>query len=333
MKQHSGFNWYYPFIGVLFVGMLYVSGRYFKGSSSSSVGIASSKEYKINAEKASVVTNVFVVPGQQVKKGDLLAELSSTALDIEIEKLTDKLAVMRSEQQAKAKNVESKIAYIRADEGVADEALASEINQTQSEVELNRKLTKAFVKDSIADDDAKSPLQVKIKSLQEQQRKHQSAVDIKINDLLKDHELDQAQLINQIKLSERELALLLEEKKKLSKYAMNDGVIGNVYIKTGEQVNAFTPLLSVTPLRPTTVIAYLVGPKTSQYQVGSKVIVKAYGLQSPVDISGSVIGYGSVTELPEILQKSTAVKAFGREVFIEISGDNDFANGQKVLIR
>jgi multidrug resistance efflux pump len=331
--KHSAFNWYYPFIGILFVGMLYVSGRYFKGSKSSSVGIASSKEYKINAEKASIVQDVFVVAGQQVKKGDLLATLTSTALDIDIEKLTDKLEVMRGEQQVKAKNVESKIAYIRADEGVVDEELESEISQTTSEVELNRKLTKAFVKDSITEDDSKSPLQVKIKSLREQQRKHQLAVDIKVSDLLKDHQLDQTQLINQIRLSERELSLLQEEKKKLSKYAMNDGVIGNVYIKTGEQVNAFTPLLSVTPLQPTTVIAYLVGPKTSTFQVGSSVLVIAYGIQSPVDVPGKVIGYGSVTELPDILQKSTAVKAFGREVFIEISGDNQFANGQKVLVK
>jgi HlyD family secretion protein len=46
-----------------------------------------------------------------------------------------------------------------------------------------------------------------------------------------------------------------------------------------------------------------------------------------------VIGYGSVAELPEILQKSTAVKAFGREIFIEIGLENNFANGEKVLIR
>lgn len=332
MKQQSGFNWYYAFIGVLFVGMLYISGRYFKGSTSSSVGIASSREYKINAEKASIVKDVFVVAGQQVKKGDLLTELSSTALDIEIEKLQDRLEVMRGEQQVKAKNVESKIAYIVADEGVVDEELESEINQTLSEIELNRKLTKAFVKDSTADN-SKNPLQVKINSLREQQRKHQSAVDIKISDLRKDHDLDQTQLINQIKLAARELSMLLEEKKKLSKYAMNDGVIGNVYIKTGEQVNAFTPLLSVTPLRPTTVIAYLVGPKTSQFAVGSPVNVKAYGLQAATAVAGKVIGYGSVIELPEILQKSTAVKAFGREVFIEINGDNELANGQKVLVK
>jgi len=50
-------------------------------------------------------------------------------------------------------------------------------------------------------------------------------------------------------------------------------------------------------------------------------------------VAGRVIGYGSVSELPEILQKSTAIKAFGQQVFIEIPGENAFFNGEKVLIR
>ncbi len=114
---------------------------------------------------------------------------------------------------------------------------------------------------------------------------------------------------------------------------MADGVIENVFVKDGEQVSSYTPLLSVTPLRPTTVIGYLVGTKTKEYEVGATVSVKAYGSPSANPVPGKVIGYGSVSELPEILQKSTAVKAFGREVFIEVSSDNEFANGQKVLIR
>jgi HlyD family secretion protein len=46
-----------------------------------------------------------------------------------------------------------------------------------------------------------------------------------------------------------------------------------------------------------------------------------------------VIGYGAVTSLPDILQKSTAVKAFGKEVFIEMPLQNDFSTGEKILIR
>jgi multidrug resistance efflux pump len=332
MKQ-SRFNWFYAFIILLFLGMLYISARYFKGSSNSSVGIASSKEYKISADKAAVVKNVSVVPGQQVKAGDLLIELSSAELDMDIDKLTNRIAVMKADQSAKSKLLESKIAFIRADEGVTDEELSAEIEQTKSEVDLNKSLTKAFTKDTTTTSSSSNPLQVKINSLKTQQRKHQQATDIRIQDIIKENELDQTQLTNQIRLASQELDLLKEEKKKMSKYAVADGVIDNVYVKMGEQVDAFTGLLAVTPVHPTTVIAYLVGPKSYRLDVGASVTVKAYGQPSTQVITGKVIGYGSVTELPEILQKSTAVKAFGREVFIEISGANDFANGQKVLIR
>ena len=118
----------------------------------------------------------------------------------------------------------------------------------------------------------------------------------------------------------------------MNKYAESDGVVENVYVKAGEQVAAFTPLLSVNPVRPSTVVGYLVGKKVSVPEIGSIVEISSYDKRS-TSVKGKVIGFGSVTELPEILQKATAVKAFGREVFIEIGSDNNFANGEKVLIR
>lgn len=324
-------NWFYGLVAILFVGMLYISAKFFKGSANSAVGVAQAKEYKINSEKASLIKTIKVVPGQQVRSGDLLIELTSSDLEMDIEKLTNRLTVMRAEQVAKSKMVASEAAYIRADEGVRQEELSSEIEQTKSEIQLNRALTRSFVTDTAATNDG--PLHVKIHSLQAQQRQHKQAIDIRIQDIEKKNDLEQVQLTNQIRLLEQELELLRQEQKKLSKYAVADGVIENVYIKEGEEVSSFTPLLSVTPLRPTTVIAYLVGNKHAGIGVGSSVTVKAYGSVSSLSVDGKVIGFGSVAELPEILQKSTAVKAFGREVFIEISGDNDLANGQKVLIR
>ena len=330
--QLSRVNWFYGFVAILFVAMLYISAKFFKGSANSAVGIAQAKEYKINSEKASLVKTITVVPGQQVRSGDLLIELTSADLEMDIEKLTNRLTVMRAEQVAKSKMVASEAAYIRAGEGVQQEEITSEIEQTKSEIQLNHELTKSFTSDTTAANTA-SPLHVKIRSLETQQRRHQQAIDIRIQDIEKKNDLEQVQMTNQIRLLEQELGLLQQEKKKLSKYAVADGVIGNVYIKAGEQVASFTPLVSLTPLRPTTVVAYLVGNRNTEMGVGSTVIVLAYGIPSTSPVTGKVIGYGSVSELPDILQKSTAVKAFGREVFIEISGDNDFANGQKVLIR
>jgi len=328
------FNWFYGLIGLMFLGMLYISGRFFKGSGNSSIGITEAKEYRINSEKSSLVKSVYVVPGRQVKAGDALVELTSNELEIDIDKLSNRIIVLKSEQQEKSKLVESEIAYVKAQHGITIEEIDTDIGQLKSRIELNRNLTREFISrsDTTALSLSQNPQQTKLNSLQQQKLKHIRAMDIKIEEIRQENTTEQSLLVNQIRLLERELELLLEEKKKLSKFATTEGVVENVYVKEGEQVDAFTPLLSVNPVRPSTVVGYLVGKKFNIPAIGSSVTVSSYDHRS-VSVTGKVIGYGSVSELPEILQKSTAVKAFGREVFIEISLENNFANGEKVLIR
>jgi multidrug resistance efflux pump len=324
-------NGFYIFIFILFGAMLFVSARYFRGSGDSSVGLAKSKAHNINSEKSSLVKAVPVVPGQQVKKGDLLIELSNQELDIELDKLENRIAVLRSEQQEKAKLADSEIAFIRAESGIAIEELESDITEIKSELKLNQTLTSQFTKTDTTGN-AQQPQRLRINSLEQQKNKHRQAMNIKIEDIRQESNTEQSQLINQIKLLDRERDLMLEERKNLSKYAMSDGVIESIFVKVGEQINSYTPLMSVNPVRPTTVVAYLVGKRVDLFPIGAEVMVSSYDHRS-IAVKGKVIGFGSVNELPEILQKSTAVKAFGREVFIEISPDNNLANGEKVLIR
>src|SRR5687768_14659457 len=108
------FNWFYLLIGLLFVSMLFISLRFFKSSSHSSIGITYAKEYKINAEKSAVVKSVPVIPGKAVKAGDILVELTSNTLEIDIERLNNRITTLRSEQLEKNKIAQSKIAYAKA---------------------------------------------------------------------------------------------------------------------------------------------------------------------------------------------------------------------------
>jgi len=323
-------NWFYILIGALFLAMLFISSRYFKGSGDASIGVAQSREYKINSDKSALVKSINVVPGQQVNEGDLLIELTSETLEIEIAKLSNRIAVLKSERAEKAKLAAAEISYLKAQNNITLEELDLEIQQTTSELTMNEALTKDFV--ATEKSNTISPLEIKINSLKQQKKMHLMAQDIKIKDVLQESTTEQKLLENQIVLQESELVLLLNEKKKLNKYANAAGVVKNVYVKSGEQVDAFTPLLEVNPKRPTTIIVYLVGKKSDLYPIGTTVSVSSYD-QRRNAVAGKVIGYGSVSELPEILQKSTATKAFGQEVFIEVSPDNLLANGEKVLIR
>jgi len=322
-------NWFYILIGVLLVSMLYISGRYFKGSGDAAIGIAQTTEYKVNSEKSALVKSVNVISGMQVKEGDLLIELTGQELEMDIAKLTNRIVILKSEREEKSKLLASEVSYIKAQTGIEIEELEEEILQTASELKMNEALTREFVSDKKG---MESPLNIKINSLKQQKQKREEAMNIKIKDVQQRFKTDQYLLENQVVLQESELNLLAEEKRKLNKYASANGVVKNVYVKPGEQVDAFTQLLEINPLRPTTVIAYLVNRKSDVFPIGASVSVSSYD-QRRNSIAGKVIGYGSVNELPDILQKSTATKAFGQEVFIEIPEDNLLANGEKVLIR
>jgi HlyD family secretion protein len=311
---------------------LYISARFFKGSGNSSIGITLAKEHRINSEKPSLIKIVHASPGKQVKSGDILIELTSTELEMDIDKLTTRINLLKSEHEEKAKLMQAEIAYVKAQQGITLEEIDTDIEQIKSRQALNRRLTSEFVESTDTASVVANPQQAKLKSLELQKQKHLRAMEIKIEDIRQESSTDQNLLANQIRLLEREHELLVDEKKKLNKYAESDGVVENVYVKAGEQVAAFTPLLSVNPVRPSTVVGYLVGKKTRVPEIGSIVEISSYDKRSS-SVRGKVIGFGSVTELPEILQKATAVKAFGREVFIEIGSDNNFANGEKVLIR
>jgi HlyD family secretion protein len=281
-------------------------------------------------ERPATVNAIHVVPGQQVQAGELLIELVSSELEITIDKLGNRISDHKAEKSEKIKITQSEVAYIQAQLDLELEEIQAEIDELENELMLNRKLTKEFAGNQKSPDES-NPLVGKINSLKRQLSMKTEARTIRIKDVQQRHVLDMQLLDNQISLLERELEQLIREKQNLVKHAVTNGVVENVNIKSNEQVEAYAPLLTINPVNPTTVVGYMVGKK-DMLPIGSSVTIKSVDYVRAI-ISGKVIGYGSVVALPDILQKSMAVKAFGREIFIEIPGENDFAVGEKVLIR
>lgn len=321
------FNWFYFFVGIAFLTMLFVSFRFFRGSTRGFVGVATSKDFTISVEKSAQIMKVAVVPGQQVAEGDLLVEVASPALNIEIDKLTTRVKSLASERLEKSKAIRSQVELIRAELDVKIGELQTDIVQKENESKLNEELVKTVAGQA----NATNPLKVTIASLKEQKLNLEKARDIQVRDAQMKSETEQLILTNQLQLLQRELDLLLKEQQALSKYATSAGVVENVYVKEGEQVEAYASLIAINPASPTSVTGYLVG-NNKDIAVGALVQVSAYERRSQ-PVEGKVIGFGSVVPLPDILQKSTATKAFGREVFIEIKGNSSLASGERVLIR
>ena len=322
------FNWFFAFIVIFFLGMLVVNAKYFRGTGTASVGVTYSKGYKINADRSALVKTIAVVPGQQVKVGDVLIELTSFNLALDLDRLENRIATLQAERAEKSKLANSEIAYIKADQGIEIEKLNVAIIQTESELALNKKLSNEFSEQELSEN---NPLKQKIDALKLQRTRYEEAIKIKIADILQETNTEERLLDNQVRLLEQEREMHLAEKNNLRKVAIVEGVVESIFVKPGEQVDAYSELLSVNPVHPTTVVGYLVGKKNA-LPIGAEVVVRSYENQR-LTSAGKVIGYGSVVPLPEILQKSTAVTGFGREFFVEISAQNSFANGERVLIR
>ena len=178
-------NWFYVLIGVLLVAMLWLSQRFFSGSVNSSVGITYSKEYKINVEKPSQVKHVAVVPGQLVKPGDLLIELASPTLDVDIDKLNNRITTLKSERDERAKLAKSEVAYVKAEMGVKIAEINTEIIQKENELALNKNLTKEFT--SSKNEDTPNPLEQTIQSLTQQRQQQEEAMNIRIKEIGRAH--------------------------------------------------------------------------------------------------------------------------------------------------
>lgn len=326
-------NPFYIFIFILFTSLLLINNRYFKGSSSF-LGVTYAKEYKITSEKDAIIIDTYVVPGQTVQLGELLLELESPELTLEIEKLRKEVGLMNSEKQEKEKLLESELELFKSEKKIIQGDIDSDIQLLEKEMNLNRSLTEEILEGRGKDisKDSLSAFQLEINSIRQKGLLKLEAIDIKMLDKKQDHQFDQSQIQARIDLAEQELEWKLLEKNNLNKYATFSGVIENVYVKPGEHIEAFSSLVSINPVHPSSVVGYLVGKKERDKTLGEEVIVRS--LEHPgIEIKGKIIGFGSIVAVPEVLQKSTTVKAFGLEVFIEISEDNNFPVGEKIIVK
>lgn len=324
-------NSFYIVIGVVFVTLLTVNTRYFKGSSAF-LGVTYAKKYQINSEKPATVIDTYIVPGQTVSIGDLLVELESPELELDIKKLEKEILNLQSEKVEKQKLLESKIELLKSEINLISNDTKNEIRRIDARIALNKSLSEGISENASSAPDSLSELQLQKKSIQEKGALEIESINIRMNDVLQDHEFDQSQIQATIELAQQELTWRLQEQEKLNKYALFDGVIDNVNVKPGEQVESYSTLLSINPVQPSTVVGYLVGSKDRNRSLGDEVSIQSIE-QGSLSTRGRIIGFGSVTVLPQILQKSTAVSAFGLEVFIEITAENPLPVGEKVMIK
>jgi len=316
----------------MFATLMTVNSFYFKGSKSF-LGVTYAKSYKINAEKSGIIKNLFVVPGQEVQKGDQLVEVESPQLNLDIQKLRKEIELYISEKQEKRLLLRSKVQLLESEKSILRGEIENDIRVIQNEIDLNNKITSDIRGNNYPSiSDSLTALKLKIKSIDEKGTLRLQALDIKIQDIQQENDFDQSQIQSKIELANEELEWKLREERRLNKYATFSGVIENVYVKEGEEVASYTSLVSINPKHPSSVVGYLVGKKERDKQLGQ--VVTVISLEQPaLRTTGKIIGFGAVVELPGVLEKDSSLKTFGLEIFIEIPEDNPLVIGEKIIVK
>jgi multidrug resistance efflux pump len=301
-------------------------------------GVADAQEIVINDEQAVEIKKIRVVPGQEVKSGDTLIEITRPDLDLKIAEIGRQLSELQTQKSAHVNLSQSEILRFKTQQEARIVELKAQIRELEAQYDINRELVselrsinKGETSTSEGGDSA-NPIVIKIQQLKRELALAQDTAQINMRRLKGELSYAGDPLAERVKGLKKELEMLMEEKEKLYKIAHINGLIGAVNFKEGEKVSPFTPIVTLHTESPSYILGYIHENTYSRVYVGQKVSVHSIGDKAH-SVAGEVVGVGSrIVEYPTRLRKSPDIQLWGREVTIKIPDTNTFLLGEKVMI-
>ncbi len=323
---------YWLVLPVLFYG-IYKLSLNFNHQAETFFGFAENKEMQINLEHPLMVNRIAVTPGQAVKKGDLLLEVTRVELDLKLSDVAHNISELEVKTHVNRAELQSNINRLKAQRTEKVSDIQSRIRAVEAEIALNELLVKDLksVKVSESSSMLNNPNQLKISALKEELRLVVQPLDIEIQHL--ESELGgQNPMEVEINRLKTQREFIAKEQKRLAIYAPSDGLVGSITCKAGENIASFTSMISFYEKSPNMVVGYVHESLIVQVAVGDSLNIVS-SLHPEDKSRGRVIGLGHrIVEIPERLRKIPEMKTYGREVLIQIPSDNHFLQSETVIL-
>lgn len=178
----------------------------------------------------------------------------------------------------------------------------------------------------------KSPLSLRIESLQTERKLYARQISLQI-DVLKQaiSPRDMPDTIETDKLA-KELVFLERSREKLIIHAQFDGIIGSIHFKPGEKIPPFSPIITLHSQSPSYVKGYIAENVYHQIRVQDPMVISSM-VERRYQITGHVIGVGSrIITFPTRLLVLPERPLWGREILVHLPAENRFILGEKVLL-
>jgi len=325
-----GFNLLYlilPFAGWAVFGLF----QYLNHGTATFYGVAENLETQVNLDHAVTVNRIHVQAGQFVTKGTLLLEVRRTALGFQANELRHEIAEVEAGARLRMAELRGELERLRAQRAEKVGEIQADIRTLESEQTLNSALLRELK--SVTVSDGNSPYATRLDALREQLRLAVEPLDAEITRVENELRLTSPPALAQIKRLRNDLAFTETEQGRLQLRAPGDGLVGALHCREGENVSAFSPMISFYEQNPTRVVAYVHESLILQVNIGDTLQVVS-SVHTAEKCLGRVGGLGHrVVEIPERLRKIPEIKTYGREVLVDIPAQNNFLQKEKVLLQ
>ncbi len=292
-------------------------------------GTAETEPQTLNFEHDVLVKDLRTVMGNQVKKGDTLAILYRSELDrTTIERLAD---INQVEVEHKAKNdiIDKDKDLMSIKNNAKLSALQAQIRILQTEDSIKGSVKNAIYGNLPQDNRL---LREKINALQEEMVQTEKQTREQLLQI--ETQRQSQQNITQAKIAQvqQDLDYVTLEKSKLFLIAPIDGFVEQVNMGKNMLVSAYKDLIKINPRKPNKIVGFIHESSDIPFQLGDSVTLES-SVRLPIKTKGTIVGSNpKLVELPYRLRKFTELRAWGREIYIEIPDTNGFYIGEKILV-
>ena len=293
-------------------------------------GIAETETRSVNLEYSVIIEEMNVILGQKVEAGQLLAKLHRTSLPIKMNDINYELKELSSKKGITSLRLDADIAKLEGQRELLQTEYTNKIAQLETEMSAQAKILEGLKTIDVGT--IQNPIQEKIDALRAELAKKLAPIEKQIQSHKKDIGASNNLVDVRVKKLKGELNLIQKQEDALQLRAPIAGIIGQLNFQSGENVESYSNILKIYGERPNVVTTYVPDGQLAQIEMGDTLDI--HSLNNPEYlVDGIVVGLGTrITPLPERLRKMPDMKAWGREVQLQIPVGNEFMQGEKVKV-
>lgn len=323
-------NILYIFWVIALGGFLYIGRHLQEQSSQQLFGIADAEGQMVKVEYSVFIQKNNIKAGQRVKKGDTLMVLLRSELDERTTKYMTEINQIDVERLSKNTTIQKDKEVFDSKHAAQMSDLQSKIKILQSEISVQKNIREAIGDGNSSNNSIKEQ---EIKALEEEMR--QVVLQSKEQSKVFDNQLLSSNNISAVKIQQiqNELGFISKEKSKLVLFSPCDGFVEQVFVAQNEIAQSYKDLVKINPQQPNKIVGFMHESLNVPYRLGDTVTLISSVRPTVTCKALLVVVSPKLVELPFRLRRNPDVKAWGRELYINLPPENDFFIGEKIMIR